>query len=150
MMKKSLLILFVGLCLVLVSSAPAAAQWFHRIGHVSKSRTKKSEHADGRVKHASAHKTKKRKSTKDEGYRHRELKRQAKLRGENAGRMPEATEPEPVNTAPEPTAPGPGKNHPLSKSSVCAAAESAGSGWWQFRHLPCATSQLSSRQHVAS
>ena len=102
-MRKPLLFLFTSLCLVLAASAPAAAQWFHRIGHVSKSRSKKAEHSDKNVKHAGTHKTKKRKSTKNEGYRHRELKRQEKLRAENAGRPLEATEPaaaEPEKTTP--------------------------------------------------
>ena len=101
-MKKSLLFLSIILCLVLVSSGPAAAQWFHRIGHVSKSRTKKVEHSDKHVKHASTHKTKKRKPTKNEGYRHRELKRQEKLRAENAGRPLEATRPAAGEPAAEP------------------------------------------------
>ena len=102
-MRKSFFILLAGLCLVLAASAPAAAQWFHRIGHVSKSRTKKAEHSNKNVKHASSHKTLKRKPTKDEGYRHRELKRQEKYRAENAGRPLEASKPEAVE--PEKTTP---------------------------------------------
>ena len=93
-MRKFRLAVFISLCVVLVSGAPAAAQGFHRIGHVNKSHTKKAEHSDKNVKHASPHKTKKRKPVNDEGYRHRELKRQEKLRGENAGRPQEAPKPE--------------------------------------------------------
>ena len=93
-MKKTLLLLASGLLLVLVSAAPVAAQWFHRIGHVSKSRTKKAEHSDRHVKHRDKQKTKKRNPDHDERRRRQESKRQAKRRAEGSNTLPAATAPE--------------------------------------------------------
>ena len=49
-MKEALFLLLTGLCLILALSAPAAAQWFHRLGHVGKSKTKQTEHSSKHVK----------------------------------------------------------------------------------------------------
>ncbi|GAB3669668.1 hypothetical protein GCM10027594_34430 [Hymenobacter agri] len=99
-MKKPLLLLFASLLLVLTAAAPAAAQWFHRIGHVNKSKTKKSEHSNKRLKHADKHKTKKRNPKHDERQRRKEAKRQAKRRAEGPRLLPpDAKEPD---AAPEP------------------------------------------------
>ena len=98
-MKKSFLILLASLLLVLTAVAPAAAQWFHRIGHVSKSKTKKSEHVNKRLKHADKHKTKKRNPRHDERQRRQEAKRQEKRRAEGP---PLLREPKETGGAPEP------------------------------------------------
>ena len=98
-MKKPLLLLLASLLLVLTSVAPAAAQWFHRIGHVSKSKTKKSEHTNKRLKHADKHKTKKRNPKHDERRRRKEAQRQEKRRAEGPRLQPATKEPE---AAPEP------------------------------------------------
>ena len=91
-MKKTLLLLLASLLLVLISVAPAAAQWFHRIGHVSKSKTKKSEHSNKGIKHSAKHKTKKRSPNHDEGRRRKEAKRQEKRRTDGPRLQREATE----------------------------------------------------------
>ena len=98
-MKKTLLLLLASLLLVLTSVAPAAAQWFHRIGHVSKSKTKKSERSNKGVKHSAKHKTKKRNPNHDEGRRRKEVKRQEKRRADGPPLLREAPEPA---TTPEP------------------------------------------------
>ncbi len=94
-MKKNALLLVVSLVFILSSVAPAAAQWFHRIGHVSKSKTKKSEHSNKSIKYGEKHKTNKRKPDHDERRRRREAKRQEKRRAEG---------PRPQQAAPEPQA----------------------------------------------
>ena len=58
-----MLLLVARLLLVLASVAPAAAQWFRRIGHVSKSRTIKAEYSNQSIKHHDKQKTKKRSPT---------------------------------------------------------------------------------------
>ena len=93
-MKKNLFLLFASLLLVMVSAAPAAAQWFHRIGHVGKSKTKKSEHTNKRLQHGDKHKTKKRNPNHDERHRRKEAQRQEKRRAEGPRLLPAATEPE--------------------------------------------------------
>lgn len=103
-MKKTLILLVASLLLVLTSVAPAAAQWFHRIGHVNKSKTKKAEHTNKRLKHAAKHKTKKRNPKHDERQRRKEAKRQEKRRAEGPRLLPAAKEaeaaPEPAKTTP--------------------------------------------------
>ena len=103
-MKKPLLLLVASLLLVLNSVAPAAAQWFHRIGHVSKSKIKKSEHSNKHVKHGEKHKTKKRTPKHDERQRRKEAKRQEKRRAEGPRLLPATKEAE--------AAPEPAKNTP--------------------------------------
>ena len=93
-MKRTVLLLVTSLLLALTSIAPAAAQWFHRIGHVSKSKTKKSEHTNKGVRHGEKHKTKKRKPDHDEGRRRKEARRQEKRRAEGPRLQPAANEPE--------------------------------------------------------
>lgn len=103
-MKKILLLLTTSLLLALTCVAPAAAQWFHRIGHVAKSKTKKSEHSNKGVKHASKHKTKKRNPKHDERKRRKEARRQEKRRAEGPRLLPATKEaeaaPEPDKTTP--------------------------------------------------
>ena len=103
-MKKPLILLVASLLLVLTAVAPAAAQWFHRIGHVSKSKTKKSEHSNKHVKHSEKHKTKKRNPKHDERQRRKEAKRQEKRRAEGPSLQPVPAEskatPEPEKTTP--------------------------------------------------
>jgi len=96
-MKKSLLLLVVSLFLVLGSSRSAAAQWFHRIGHVSGSHTKKAEHSTKSVKHRDKQKIKKRNPDHDERRRSKEAKRQEKRRAEGPRLQPEAPESEKTN-----------------------------------------------------
>src|SRR6476469_10495045 len=103
-MKKTLLLLVTSLFLALASAAPAAAQWFHRIGHVAKSKTKKSEHSNKRLKHANKHKDKKRNPKHDERRRRKEAKRQEKRRADGTRLPPVATEPE-ASPEPEKTTP---------------------------------------------
>ena len=55
-----MLLLVARLLLVLASVATAAAQWFHRIGRVSKSRTMEAEYSNQGIKHHDKQKTKKR------------------------------------------------------------------------------------------
>ena len=98
-MKKTLLVLAAGLLLVLASIAPAAAQWFHRIGHVAKSGTKKAEHSNKGLKHRERQKSKRRNPHHDERRRRREAKRQEKRRGEGPRTQPAAA-PEPEKTTP--------------------------------------------------
>jgi hypothetical protein len=93
-MKRNLFLLLTGLLLVMVSAAPSAAQWFHRIGHVSKSKTKKSEHSNKGIKHSARHKTKKRNPDHDARRRRKEAKRQEKRRAEGPRLLPAASEPE--------------------------------------------------------
>ena len=89
-MKKALLLLVASLLLVLSSIAPAAAQGFHRIGHVGKSDTKKAEHSSKRVGHRDKQKPKKRNPNHDERRRRKEAKRQEKRRAEGPRIQPEA------------------------------------------------------------
>ncbi|MET4073460.1 hypothetical protein [Hymenobacter sp. UYCo722] len=98
-MKNPLLQFVTSLFLLLASVSPTTAQWFHRIGHVSKSQTKKSEHSNKGVKHSAKHKTKKRNPDHDERRRRKEAKRQEKRRAEGPRLLPAAT-PEPEKTAP--------------------------------------------------
>jgi hypothetical protein len=103
-MKKILFLFVTSLLLALASTAPAAAQWFHRIGHVAKSKTKKSEHSNKGVKHAGTHKPKKRNPKHDERKRRKEAKRQEKRRAEGPRLLPAAKEPE-AASEPEKTTP---------------------------------------------
>ena len=97
-MKKPLLLLTISLLLALTAAAPAAAQWFHRIGHVNQSKTKKYEHSNKRVKHGEKHKTQKRNPKHDERRRRQEAKRQEKRRAEGPRLQPETKE---IKAAPE-------------------------------------------------
>ena len=92
-MKKTLLLLVASLLLVLTSVSLAAAQWFHRIGHVSGSHTKKTEHSNKGLKHHDKQKTKKRRPDHDERQRRKEARRQEKRRAEGPRIQPETTEP---------------------------------------------------------
>ena len=87
-MKRALLLLIASLCLLLASNAPVEAQWFHRIGHVAKSGTKKAEHSSKHVKRRDKQKTRKRNPNHDERRRRREAKRQEKRRAEGPRLQP--------------------------------------------------------------
>lgn len=98
-MKKALFLLLTGLCLIVALSTPAAAQWFHRLGHVGKSKTKKAEHSTKHVKRRDKQKSKKRNPNHDERRRRQEAQRQEKRRAEGPRTQPAAIESE---TTPEP------------------------------------------------
>ena len=99
-MKKTLLLLVASLSLLLATAAPASAQWFHRIGHVGKSKTKKAEHSNKRLKHHDKQKTKKRNPDHDERRRRKEARRQQKRREEGPRLAPVTPEPEPEKSNP--------------------------------------------------